>query len=65
VPTSAPDFFTTDTPTAVLVRQVLGAVSQFEKANLVAKLRAARHQHRRQLILDSRSLPAPRDVAAA
>ena len=44
VPTSAPDFFTTDTPTAVLVRQVLGAVSQFEKANLVAKLRAARER---------------------
>jgi len=35
-------FFTTDTPTAVLVRQVLGAISQFEKASLVAKLRAAR-----------------------
>src|SRR5436190_17024788 len=35
VPTSAPDFFTTDTPTAVLVRQVLGAISQFEKAKLV------------------------------
>jgi DNA invertase Pin-like site-specific DNA recombinase len=30
--------------TAVLVRQVLGAVSQFEKANLVAKLRAARER---------------------
>jgi DNA invertase Pin-like site-specific DNA recombinase len=44
VPTSAPDFFTTDTPTAVLVRQVLGAVSQFEKANLVAKLSRARAQ---------------------
>ena len=42
VPTSAPDFFTTDTPTAVLVRQVLGAISQFEKATLVAKLKAAR-----------------------
>lgn len=42
VPTSAPDFFLTDTPTAVLVRQVLGAISQFEKASLVAKLRAAR-----------------------
>src|SRR5262249_14566194 len=42
VPTSAPDFFTTDTPTAVLVRQVLGAISQFEKANLVAKLKSAR-----------------------
>jgi len=36
--------FTTDTPTAVLVRQALGAVSQFEKANLVAKLRAARER---------------------
>jgi DNA invertase Pin-like site-specific DNA recombinase len=42
VPASAPDFFMTDTPTAVLVRQVLGAISQFEKANLVAKLKAAR-----------------------
>jgi hypothetical protein len=42
VPASAPDFFMTDTPTAVLVRQVLGAISQFEKASLVAKLRAAR-----------------------
>ena len=47
VPTSAPDFFTTDTPTAVLVRQVLGAISQFEKASLVAKLRGcARPQAR-------------------
>jgi DNA invertase Pin-like site-specific DNA recombinase len=44
VPTSAPDFFTTDTPTAVLVRQVLGAISQFEKASPVAKLRAARER---------------------
>lgn len=42
IPASAPDFFTEDTPTAVLVRQVLGAISQFEKANLVAKLKAAR-----------------------
>jgi DNA invertase Pin-like site-specific DNA recombinase len=42
VPASASDFFTEDTPTAVLVRQVLGAISQFEKATLVAKLKAAR-----------------------
>src|SRR5262249_11033101 len=42
VPASAPDFFLTDTPTAVLVRQVLGAIAQFEKASLVAKLKAAR-----------------------
>ena len=44
VPTTAPDFFTEDTPTAVLVRQVLGAISQCEKASLVAKLRAARER---------------------
>jgi DNA invertase Pin-like site-specific DNA recombinase len=37
---SAPTFFLEDTPTAVLVRQVLGAIAQFEKAGLVAKLAA-------------------------
>lgn len=42
IPTTAPDFFTEDTPTAVLVRQVLGAIAQFDKASLVAKLKAAR-----------------------
>lgn len=42
IPASAPDFFLEDTPTAVLVRQVLGAIAQFEKASLVAKLAAAR-----------------------
>jgi hypothetical protein len=40
VPSSAPDFSLEDTPTAVLIRQVLGAISQFEKASLVAKLKA-------------------------
>jgi DNA invertase Pin-like site-specific DNA recombinase len=38
IPASAPDFFTEDTPTAILVRQVLGAIAQFEKASAVAKL---------------------------
>src|SRR5262249_26888839 len=42
IPTTSPDFFVEDTPTAVLVRQVLGAIAQFEKASLVAKLKAAR-----------------------
>ena len=46
IPTTAPDFFTEDTPTAVLVRQVLGAISQFEKATLTAKLKAARDRKR-------------------
>src|SRR5262245_63795435 len=46
VPASAPDFFTEDTPTATLVRQVPGAIAQFEKASAVAKLAAARKRKR-------------------
>jgi DNA invertase Pin-like site-specific DNA recombinase len=42
VPVDAPDTFTDPSPTAVMVSQILGAVSQFEKASLVAKLKAAR-----------------------
>jgi DNA invertase Pin-like site-specific DNA recombinase len=44
IPATAPDFFTEDTPTAVLVRQVLGAIAQFDKASIVAKLRVARER---------------------
>ena len=39
---SAPQHFLEDTPTAVLVRQILGGVAEFEKTTLVAKLKAAR-----------------------
>jgi DNA invertase Pin-like site-specific DNA recombinase len=46
IPATAPDFFVEDTPTAVLVRQVLGAIAQFEKASLVAKLKASRERKR-------------------
>lgn len=46
IPASAPEHFTEDTPTAVLVRQVLGAIAEFEKATLVAKLHAARTRKR-------------------
>jgi DNA invertase Pin-like site-specific DNA recombinase len=46
IPASAPDFFIEDTPTAILVRQVLGAIAQFEKASAVAKLAAARKRKR-------------------
>ena len=44
----SPDSFVDDTPTAILVRQILGAVAQFEKAALVAKLKGARERVRRQ-----------------
>ena len=43
----SPDSFVADTPTANLIRQVLGAVSEFEKAMLVEKLRGARERKRR------------------
>ena len=43
----APDSFLDDTPTAVLIRQILGSVSQFGKAILVAKLRGARERKKR------------------
>jgi DNA invertase Pin-like site-specific DNA recombinase len=42
-----PDSFLDDTPTAVLVRQVLGAVAQFDKAMTVQKLKGARDRKRR------------------
>lgn len=40
----SPDTFVEDAPTSVLIRQILGAVSQFEKASLVAKLKGARER---------------------
>jgi DNA invertase Pin-like site-specific DNA recombinase len=42
-----PSSFLDDTPTAKLVRQVLGAISEFDKAMTVAKLRGARERKRR------------------
>jgi DNA invertase Pin-like site-specific DNA recombinase len=43
---NAPDHFLEDTPTARMVRQILGAVAEFEKASLVAKLKAARDRRK-------------------
>lgn len=61
-----PDAFTSDTPTAVMVRQILGAVAQFEKASLVAKLAAARKRKRAAGGHADGRAPAPieaRDIA--
>jgi DNA invertase Pin-like site-specific DNA recombinase len=46
VAADSPDSFLDDGPTATLIRQVLGAVSQFEKAMLVGKLKGARDRKR-------------------
>jgi DNA invertase Pin-like site-specific DNA recombinase len=40
----SPDAFLDDTPSATMIRQILGSVSQFEKAMLVAKLKGARER---------------------
>jgi DNA invertase Pin-like site-specific DNA recombinase len=42
----SPDSFIADGPTPTLIRQVLGAVAQFEKAMVVSKLRVARDRKR-------------------
>lgn len=46
IPVDSPHHFAEATPTADLVRQILGAVSQFEKAMLVSRLRGARDRKR-------------------
>jgi DNA invertase Pin-like site-specific DNA recombinase len=46
ISTSSPDYFTQDTPTADLIRNVLGAVSQFNRASIVGTLAAARKRKR-------------------
>ena len=60
-----PDAFTADTPTAKLIRQVLGAVAEFERAGLVAKLRGARDRKSAELgrRVEGRK-PVPANVVA-
>ena len=49
IPVDAPDHFINETPTAVMVRNILGAVSQFEKASIVDKLKKARDRKSKEL----------------
>lgn len=48
IPVDAPGHFQDETPTATMVRSILGAVSQFEKEALVLKLRKARDRIRKE-----------------
>jgi DNA invertase Pin-like site-specific DNA recombinase len=59
-----PDAFTSDTPTGKLVRQMLGAVAEFERAGMVAKLRHARDRKRETTGRCEGRKPAP-DAARA
>lgn len=64
LPVDSPDHFTNETPTAVMVRQILGAVSQFEKASLVEKLRRARERKRAATGRCEGRKPVPEHIVA-
>ena len=64
VPVDAPTYFTDPSPTAEMVRQILGAVSQFEKAALVAKLKQARDAQRLEKGRCEGRKPVPDKVVA-
>ena len=42
VPVTVPEYLRNETPPAVLVRQVLGAIAQFERAQMVSRLKDVR-----------------------
>jgi DNA invertase Pin-like site-specific DNA recombinase len=46
IPVDSPHHFAEATPSANLIRQILGAVAEFEKAMLVARLKGARDRKR-------------------
>lgn len=64
VPADAPTYFSDPSPTAEMVRQILGAVSQFEKAALVAKLRHGRDARREATGRCEGRKPVPQAVVA-
>jgi hypothetical protein len=64
VPVDAPNHFQDETPTAVMVRSILGAVSQFEKEALVQKLCEARDRRSSGARAPDWGNPAFRAVAA-
>jgi DNA invertase Pin-like site-specific DNA recombinase len=65
IPVDAPSYFTDPSPTAELVRQILGAVAQFEKAALVTKLRHARDRVKAERGRCEGRKPVPAETVAA
>lgn len=65
VPVDSPDHFTQETPTAVMVRNILGAVRQFQKEEVVATLRKARERKKRDTGRCEGRPPVPAAVVAA
>ena len=48
IPVDMPGYFLEETPTSEMVRQILGAVSQFDKSSLVLKLKHGRDAKRKK-----------------
>ena len=46
IPTTAPTHYTDETPTSKLIRQILGAVAEFDKQTLIARLQAGKRRAR-------------------
>jgi DNA invertase Pin-like site-specific DNA recombinase len=46
IPVDADDYFLDESPTAIMIRQILGVMAQFEKTALMDKLRGARIRKR-------------------
>lgn len=66
IPVDCPTHFLEETPTAVFVRQVMGAHAQFEKTSLVDKLRVARERKRKLTgRCEGYKPPVPEHVQAA
>lgn len=60
VSASSPQQFAEDTPTATLVRQILGAMAAFDRSQTVARLRAGRAK--KQATTNRRSLKGKKKV---
>ena len=65
IPVDAPDHFTNETPTAILIRQVLGAVAEFGKSCTVDQLRQARDRIRRETGRCEGRKPVPLEIVKA
>lgn len=64
IPVDCPHHFTEETPTAVLVRQILGAVAEFEKTSLVEKMGKGRERKRKETGRCEGRKPAPPEAIA-
>lgn len=64
VPVDSPTYFVDDTPTARMIRQILGAVAEFERGIANAKLKGARDRKREKTGRCEGRKPAPAEAIA-